>query len=105
LPECRGAAEDEQQQDLSEHPLYDGRSRQLGIASAFWPGARIYKYNLRAAPRFLRPAIDWCYLRQMPASRLPDRLMTTAARFIDAFRLDYGALDVLLDDRGDFLRG
>jgi hypothetical protein len=36
------------------------------------------------------------------SSRLPDRLMTTAARFIDAFRLDYGALDVLLDDKGDF---
>jgi hypothetical protein len=36
------------------------------------------------------------------SSRLPDGLMTTAARFIDAFRLDYGALDVALDDRGDF---
>jgi len=36
------------------------------------------------------------------SSRLPDGLMTIAARFIDAFRLDFGALDVTLDDRGDF---
>jgi hypothetical protein len=36
------------------------------------------------------------------SSKLPAGLLTTAARFIDAFRIDYGALDVMLDDHGAF---
>ncbi len=36
------------------------------------------------------------------SSGLPAGLLTTAARFIDAFGIDYGALDVMLDDHGVF---